>query len=161
MGRLSKTELSLAMFRAEDEAVEYLGKYSPEVALAVARNVEEELAIKWKQEQREVMSRGGSRVIFPITEQHLRHLRFALTRIPLGVPSDAVGEEQILALLADLPTDRAWWVAHKVAHYQEAELKYSKHWSECEVKPDELAALPAWQREVYLAIEQLFPASVK
>jgi hypothetical protein len=46
------------MFRAEDEAVQYLGKYSPEVALAVARNVEEELAIKWKREQREVMSRG-------------------------------------------------------------------------------------------------------
>jgi hypothetical protein len=124
--RLSKKDkLSLAMFRAEDAAVEYLGKYPPDVALVVARRVEGRLAIRWQKEQSELMSRGESRVIFPITERHLRDLNFALARIP-NVPSDAVGEEQILALLADLPTDRAWWVAHKAAHYEESCFRLSK-----------------------------------
>ena len=121
------------------------------VAYAVARSVERTLAIRWEKEQSEVMRRGGSRVIFPITKRHMEDLNFALADIPTGVNSDAAAEVQVLRLLGDLPNDRAWWVAHQVARYEEFKFKLSNPSDNCEPKPKDLAALPAPVRNGHLA----------
>src|SRR6202045_4667869 len=53
-----RERLLYAAIHAEDEAVEYLDKFDPAVALATACSVEQTLAIKWETKQEEMQQRG-------------------------------------------------------------------------------------------------------
>jgi hypothetical protein len=121
-----KQKLILASMHAEDNAVEYLGDFSPEVAFVVARNVEAKLAAKWEAEQEEMIRRGDPREVFNITARDKKDLTYAVARIPPGARSDPAAEQHLIDLLAKLPPDRAWWVAHLVAKHEEREYEFSK-----------------------------------
>jgi hypothetical protein len=136
------SRLGTAMFHAEDDERKYLAKYPPEIAHATARSVEQQLANKWDQEQREIARRNDPREIFPITDEYMRTLNYDLARIPSGFRADADAEKEVLAILRDLPLDRAWWVAHKVAEYENFELlKLSS--PDPKLKPDQSSGPPS------------------
>ena len=119
-------KLLLAAMRAEDDAVAYLHKFDPAVALATACSVEQILAIKWKAEQEEMRRRRDPRKVMCLTDRQRGELDSALARVPLGVHPDADAERQLLQILKDLPPDRAWWVSHLVVRYQEAQFRMSQ-----------------------------------
>jgi hypothetical protein len=79
-----------ASLRAEDEAVAYLHKFDPAVALATACSVEQILAIKWEAEQEEMRRRRDPRKVMCIRSTRLRELDVALARLPQGVHPDAI-----------------------------------------------------------------------
>ena len=118
--------------RAEDEAVAYLHKFDPAVALATACNVEQTLAIKWEAEQEEMRRRRDPRKVMCISSTRVRELGVALARLPQGVHPDAAAEQQLLQILKDLPPDLAWWVSHLVVRYQDVQFQASQRSStEC------------------------------
>ena len=77
-----RERLLYAAIHAEDEAVEYLHKLDPAVALATACSVEQTLAIKWETKQEEMRQRGDPRKVMCITDRHWSELHFALARVP-------------------------------------------------------------------------------
>jgi hypothetical protein len=113
-------ELS-ARCEAEDRAVEYLSKLPPKVALATALSVERALAIWWQGEQSEMIRRGDPREVFPISPRDMQNLQGALAAIPPDVKSDGATELRVIALLACLPPDQAWLIAHIVAVWEAAQ----------------------------------------
>ena len=117
-----RERLLYAAIHAEDEAVEYLHKFDPAVALATARSVEQTLAIKWETKQEEMRRRGDPRKVMCITDRHWSELHSALARVPPGVHPDAAAEHRLLQILKDLPHDRAWWVSHIVVRFQRSQL---------------------------------------
>ena len=118
--------------RAEDEAVAYLHKFDPAVALATACSVEQTLAIKWEAEQEEMRRRRDPRKVMCISSTRVRELDVALARLPQGVHPDAAAEQQLLQILKDLPPDLAWWVSHLVVRYQDVQFQASQRSStEC------------------------------
>jgi hypothetical protein len=121
-----RDKLLCAAMRAEDDAVRYLDKFTPEVASVVARNVEMTLANRWEAEQAEMIRRGDPREVAAITEKHKQELDYAMARIPRNARSDAAAEQHVIQLLRKLPPDDAWWAAHKAANYLEGEFKRSK-----------------------------------
>ena len=122
----ARERLLLAAMRAEDEAVAYLHKFDPAVALATACSVEQTLAIKWEAEQEEMRRRGDPRKVMCLTDKHRGELDSTIARAPQRVYPDAAAEHQLLHILKDLPPDRAWWVSHLVVRYQDAQLQSSK-----------------------------------
>ena len=119
----SSKESLVARIRAEYDAVEYLSKFPPGVALVVARNVEKTLAITWEAEQEEMIRRGDPREVLCMTETDKRDLDHAVARIPPDIQSDAAAEQHVIRLLAKLSPDGAWWVAHLVADFEEAKFE--------------------------------------
>ena len=119
----SSKESLVARIRAEYDAVEYLSKFPPEIALVVARNVERTLAIRWEAEQEEMIRRGDPREVLCMTESDKRNLDHAVAGIPPNVQSDAAAEQHVIRLLANLSPDGAWWVAHLVADFEEAKFE--------------------------------------
>jgi hypothetical protein len=117
----AREKLLLAAMRAEDEAVAYLHKFDPAVALATACSVEQTLAIEWEAEQEEKRRRRDPRKVMEIGSTRVRELDVALARLPQGVHPDIAAEQQLLQILKDLPRDRAWWVARTVVRYQDAQ----------------------------------------
>jgi hypothetical protein len=111
-----------ASLRAEDAAVEYLHKFDPAVAFATACSVEHTLAIDWEAEQEEMRRRRDPRKVMEISSTRVRQLDAALARLPQGVQPDRAAERQLLQILKGLPPDRAWWVAHTVVRYQDAQV---------------------------------------
>jgi hypothetical protein len=107
-----------ASMRAEDDAVKYLHKLDPAVALATARSVERKLAIKWETKQEEMRQRRDPRKVTCISRTRVRELDVALASLPHGVHPDPAAECHLLQIVKDLPPDRAWWVAHLVVRYQ-------------------------------------------
>ena len=87
-----RERLLYAAIHAEDEAVEYLHKLDPAVALATACSVEQTLAIKWETKQEEMQQRGDPRKVMCITDRHWSELHFALARVPPGVHPDTAAE---------------------------------------------------------------------
>jgi hypothetical protein len=106
-----------ARLEAEDRAVEYLGELPPNVALTTALSVERALAIRWQGEQCEMIRRRDPREVIPILPRDMQKLHAALAAIPSGVRSDGATEQRVIARLAGLPPDRAWWIAHIVAEW--------------------------------------------
>ena len=145
----SSKESLVARIRAEDDAVRYLGKFSPEVAFVVSRNVEMTLAGRWEVEQEEMIRRGDPREVLCMTDRDKRNLNYAVARMP-NVRTDVAAEHHVIRLLANLSPDCAWWVAHLVADYEEAKFESSKLSStECRpgqnmggAKLDQNAAIP-------------------
>jgi hypothetical protein len=135
-----REKLLLAAMHAEDDAVMCLSRLDPGVALATARSVEKTLAIRWEAEQKRMIQRDDPREIIPITETHIQNLNFAVAKVPRGVHRDAIAEKQVLHLLGDLPSDQAWWVAHKVARYQQAKFERSQRPSTTPPDPARLVA---------------------
>ena len=122
----SSKESLVARIRAEYDAVEYLSKLPPGVALVVARNVEKTLAITWEAEQEEMIRRGDPREVLCMTDRDKRNLDDAVARIPPDAQSDAAAEQHVIRLLANLSLDCAWWVAHLVSDFEEAKFESSK-----------------------------------
>ena len=114
----ARERLWCASMRAEDDAVEFLHKLDPAVALATARSVERKLAIKWETKQEEMRRRRDPRKVMCISRTRVRELDFALASLPQGVQPNPAAERHLLQMLKDLPPDRAWWVAHLVVRYQ-------------------------------------------
>ena len=100
------------------DAVEFLHKLDPAVALATACSVEQILAIDWEAEQEEIRRRGDPRRVMCISRIRVRELDAALASLPHGVHPDPAAECHLLQIVKDLPPDRAWWVAHLVVRYQ-------------------------------------------
>ena len=111
-----KMDELFARLEAEDRAVEYLGELPPKVALATALSVELLLAIRWEEEQCEMIRRGDPGEVVRITPDDMRMLHTALAAIPPGV-TDGAAQQRVIGLLAGLPPDRAWWIAHIVAKW--------------------------------------------
>ena len=133
----AREKLLLAAMRAEDEAVAYLHKFDPAVALAAACSVEQILAIKWEAEQEEMRRRRDPRKAMCITDRQRSELDCASARVPQGVYTDAAAEHQLLQILKDLPPDRAWWVSHLVVRYQDVQFQMSQlPPSECHLDQD-------------------------
>ena len=122
----AREKLLLAAMRAEDDAVAYLHKFDPAVALATACSVEQTLAIKWEAEQEEMRRRGDPRKVMWLTDRQRRELYSALAKVPPGDHPDTAAEHQLLQILKDLPPDRAWWVSHLVVRYQDAQFQRSE-----------------------------------
>jgi hypothetical protein len=101
---------------AEDRAVVYLANFPPPIALATAVTVEWLKAMVWRVKQSEMIRRGDPREVFCITDDEFRRVRAAFAARPPGVWSDAA-EQYIIKLLADFPSDQAWFIAHKVAKW--------------------------------------------
>jgi hypothetical protein len=118
-----RDKLLCAAMRAEDDAVRYLDKFTPEVASVVARNVEMTLANRWEREQAEMIRRRDPREVAAITEEHKQERNWLMARIPPNARSDAAAERYVIQLLSKLPPDDAWWAAFKVARYQAFELR--------------------------------------
>ena len=138
-----REKLLYAAIHAEDEAVEYLHKFDPAVALATACSVEQTLAIKWETKQEEMRRRGDPRKVMCLTDRHWSELHFALARVPPGVHPDAAAEHQLLQILKDLPPDRAWRVSHIVVRYQDVQFQTSQRSStECLLDQDIEMAIP-------------------
>ena len=132
----AREKLLLAAMRAEDDAVVYLHKFDPAVALATACSVEQTLAITWEAEQENMRRRGDPRKVMCLTDRQRNELDCASARIPQGVYPDAAAEHQLLQILKDLPPDRAWWVSHLVVRYQDVQFRMSQlPSSEC--RPDQ------------------------
>ena len=142
----ARERLLLAAMRAEDDAVAYLHKFDPAVALATACSVEQILAIKWETEQEEMRRRRDPRKVMCLTGRQRGELDSALARVPLGVHPDADAEHQLLQILKDLPPDRAWWVSHLVVRYQDAQFRRSQLSADPEQRADvpisELVVIP-------------------
>jgi hypothetical protein len=130
----SSSKESPSRIRVEFDAIGYLSKFPPEVALVVARKVERMLAIWWEAEQEEMIRRGDPREVACMTAWDKRELDYALARIPPDVQSDAAAEQHVIRLLANLSPDWAWWVAHLVADFEEAKFESSKR-SSTECRP--------------------------
>ena len=111
-----KMDEVLACFEAEDRAVACLWELPPSIALATALSVELLLAIRWEEEQREMIRRGDPREVARIIPEDMRKLHAALAAIPPGV-IDGAALQRAIGVLADLPPDCAWWTAHKVARW--------------------------------------------
>lgn len=152
-----------ARIRAEDDAVRYLGKLSPEVAFVVSRNVEMTLAGRWEVEQEEMIQRGDPREVLCMTDRDKRNLNYAVARMP-NVRTDVAAEQHVIRLLANLSPDGAWWVAHLVADFEEAKFESSKLSStECSpgqnmggAKLDQNAAIPKAVRRAMALAERLY-----
>jgi hypothetical protein len=115
-----------ASMRAEDDAVKYLHKLDPAVALATACSVERKLAIKWETKQEEMRQRRDPRKVICISRTRVRQLDVALASLPHGVHPDADAERHLLQIVKDLPPDRAWWVSHLVVRYQDHQYEMSQ-----------------------------------
>ena len=138
-----REKLLYAAIRAEDEAVEYLHKLDPAVALATACSVEQTLAIKWETKQEEMRRRRDPRKVMCLTDRRWSELYSALARVPPGVHSDAAAEHHLLHILKDLPPDRAWWVSHIVVRYQNVQFQASQRSStECHLDQNIEMAIP-------------------
>jgi hypothetical protein len=122
----ARERLLLAAMRAEDAAVAYLHKLDPAVALATACSVEQTLAIEWETEQEEMRRRRDPREVMCISRTRVRELDVALASLPHGVRPNPAAERHLLRIAKDLPPDRAWWVAHLVVRYQNAQFQSSK-----------------------------------
>jgi hypothetical protein len=85
-GRLKE---AIARAGAEDRALSYLAKFPPKVALRVALNVEQSLAIKWEEEQNDMIRRDDPREVFRILPDHMRELHSALDIISGDVQPDS------------------------------------------------------------------------
>jgi hypothetical protein len=119
--RSRKMDELIAHFEAEDRAVKYLDELSSkEVALATALSAELLLAIRWEEEQREMIRRGDPREVVRITPDDMRKLHAALAAILPGA-IDGAAQQRVIGVLAGLPPDRAWRIAHKVAKWAEFE----------------------------------------
>ena len=103
----ARERLWCASMRAEDDAVEFLHKLDPAVALATARSVERKLAIKWETKQEEMRERRDPRKVMCISRTRVRELDFALASLPQGVQPNPAAERHLLQMLKDLPPDRA------------------------------------------------------
>jgi hypothetical protein len=112
--------------RAEDDAVAYLHKFDPAVALATACSVEQTLAIKWETEQEEMRRRRDPRKVMCLTDRQRGELGSAIARVPQRVYPDTAAERHLLQILKDLPPDRAWWVSHLVVRYQDVQFQRSQ-----------------------------------
>jgi hypothetical protein len=121
-----RERLLYASIRAEDEAVEYIHKFDPAVALATACSVEQALAIDWEAEQEEMRRRRDPRKVKVISSTRVRELDVVLASLPQGVHPDIAAEQQLLQILKDLPPDRAWWVAHTVVRYEDHRFQMSQ-----------------------------------
>jgi hypothetical protein len=115
-----------ASLRAEDDAVAYLHKFDPAVALATACSVEQTFATKWEAEQEEMRQRRDPRKVMCLTDRQRGELGSAIAKVPLGVHPDAAAEHHLLQILKDLPPDRAWWVSHLVVRYEDHQFQASK-----------------------------------
>jgi hypothetical protein len=122
----AREKLLLAPMRAEDDAVAYLHKLDPAVALATACSVEQTLAIKWEAEQEEMRRRRNPRKVMCLTDRQRGELDSAIARVPPGVHPDPAAEHLLLQILKDLPPDRAWWVSHLVVRYENHQFQLSK-----------------------------------
>jgi hypothetical protein len=142
----SRERLLLAAMRAEDDAVAYLHKFDPAIALATACSVEQTLAIKWETEQEEMRRRGDPEKVMCLTDRQRGELDSALARVPPGVHPDAAAAHRLLQTLKGLPPDRAWWVSHLVVRYQDVQFRRSQLSAEREQRADvpisELVVLP-------------------
>jgi hypothetical protein len=132
----SSSKKSPSSIRVEFDAMGYLSKFPPEVALVVARKVERMLAISWEAEQEEMIRRGDPRKVLCMTDGDKRDLDDAVARVPPDIQSNAAAEEHVIRLLANLSPDEAWWVAHLVADFEEAKFANSKL-SSTECRPDQ------------------------
>src|SRR5262245_43168936 len=110
-----------ASVRAEDDIVMSLYKFDPAVALATACSVEQTLAAKWDAKQEEMRRRRDPRKVMCLTDRQRSELRSAHVKIPPGIKPHAPAVQRLLQILEDLPPDRAWWVSHLVARYQDAQ----------------------------------------
>jgi hypothetical protein len=170
--------LPITRIGAEFDAIRYLSKFPPEVALVVARNVEMKLAIRWEAEQEEMIRRGDPREVFWMTERDKRNLDHAVARVPPDIQSDAAAEQHVIRLLAKLSPDEAWWVAHLVADFEEAkfvadfeEAKFeNSKLSSTESRPDQNmggakldqnAAIPKAVRRAMALAESFYGAAEK
>jgi hypothetical protein len=131
--------LPITRIGAEFDAIRYLSKFPPEVALVVARNVEMKLAIRWEAEQEEMIRRGDPREVFWMTERDKRNLDHAVAQIPPDIQSDAAAEQYVIRLVANLSPDEAWWVAHRVADFEEA--KFVADVKEAKFENSELSSI--------------------
>src|SRR5262249_19377402 len=142
----AREKLLLAAMRAEDNAVAYLHKFDPAVALATACSVEQILAIKWEAEQEEMRRRRDPRKVMCLTDRQWGELDSALARVPPGVHPEAAVAHRLLQILNDLPPDRAWWVSHLVVRYQDVQFRMSQLPADREQRADvpisELVVLP-------------------
>jgi len=161
----AREKLLLAAMRAEDDAVAYLHKFDPAIALATACSVEQTLAIKWETEQEEMRRRRDPRKVMCISSTRVRELDVALARLPQGVDPDAAAAHRLLQILNDLPPDRAWWVSHLVVRYQDAQFRRSQlsadreqladvPISELVVLPEAVRRAPARMSERYYETKQ-------
>jgi hypothetical protein len=132
--------------RAEDDAVAYLHKFDPAVALATACSVAQTLAIKWEAEQEEMRRRRDPRKVMCLTDRQRDELHSALASVPPGVHPDAAAAHRLLQILNDLPPDRAWWVSHLVVRYQDVQFQISQLPADREQRADvpicELVVVP-------------------
>ena len=154
----SSKESLVARIRAEYDAVEYLSKFLPGVALVVARNVEKTLAITWEAEQEEMIRRGDPREALCMTETDKRNLDHAVARIPPDIQSDAAAEQHFIRLLAKLSPDGAWWVAHLVADFEEAKFENDQNMEGAKLhqiaaRPDAVSRAMALAESFYKAAE--------
>jgi hypothetical protein len=142
----AREKLLLAAMRAEDNAVAYLHKFDPAVALATACSVEQTLAVKWEAEQVEMRWRGDPRKVMCLTDRQRNELDSAIARVPAEAYPDATAEHHLLQILKDLPPDRAWWVSHIVVRYQDVQFRRSQLSADREQLADvpisELVVLP-------------------
>jgi hypothetical protein len=114
-----ETAEKLARFDAEDRAVAYLAKFSPEVAFATALMAESMLAAKWSAEQAEMMQRGDNRKVFQIAEDDFQRMREARDLVPPGGKVHIEALHLITRLLSGLRPDEKWKVASAI-HFRAA-----------------------------------------
>jgi hypothetical protein len=114
-------DLQLACFETEDRVVAYLDKLPPWMALAIALNVELTLAVLWGREQQKMIRHRDPREVVAISPSHLDELEAKLATLPCGLRSDPAAEQHIFGLFPPLPPDRAWWLAHRVVTWAEAQ----------------------------------------
>ena len=110
-----KRERREARLIAEDTAVEYLFQnFQPEIAAAIATNVEFSLAQKWSEERQELIRRKDQGKYFQILKEDMRRAQSAFSKIPPGTP-DAGGERYLYELMSKFRTDEAWFIMQKAA----------------------------------------------
>jgi hypothetical protein len=111
---------TLAQWKAEDCAVEYLGRQPREIRAAVAANAAKRLLGRWERLREEMIQRGDPRKVFIAVPQQIESLHAELDSIiARRSPSDPVAEKQVIGLLEHLFPDDAAWVAILVARYEE------------------------------------------
>ncbi|WMT75942.1 hypothetical protein [Bradyrhizobium sp. Ash2021] len=117
MNRSTESSYAEQSAIAEDRAVNLLAKFPWPIAHGILLRVELSLAHKWKQEQDELLRSPGPCYGIQIFDKDFQELQRALANVPPTGRPTVDEEKQLIALFAALPSDDAWWTAHRTAKW--------------------------------------------
>jgi hypothetical protein len=104
---------------AEDCAVAYLEKLSPQDAFATAFMAESTTSADWSAEQAKMLERGDNREVFKIDDDDFKRMQEAKQLVPPGANVHVLTLHLILRTLGGLKSDEKWKVASAI-HFRAA-----------------------------------------